>query len=88
MAEFNREERMRQVDEALDDIRPHLKVDGGNVEVVDVSPSGKVQIKWLGNCENCSMSAMTMRAGVEEAIKSKMPDIKEVEAINGAFQST
>jgi Fe-S cluster biogenesis protein NfuA len=88
MADFDREEMIAKVDEALDDVRPHLKVDGGNVEVVDVNEKGEVKIKWLGNCENCSMSAMTMRAGVAEAIKSKLPEIKHVEAINGAFQAS
>ena len=59
------------VDAALDDIRPHLKVDGGDVEVVDVTEENVVQVRWLGNCENCFMSAMTMKAGIEEAIKNK-----------------
>lgn len=88
MAEFDKEVMMAKVDKALDDVRPHLKVDGGNVEVVDVNEKGEVKIKWLGNCENCSMSAMTMRAGVEEAIKSKLPSIQTVKAINGAFQAS
>lgn len=72
-----------QIDAALDNVRPHLKVDGGNVEVVDVTEDNIVQIKWLGNCEGCSMSAMTMRAGIEQAIKSKLPNIAGVEAVNG-----
>jgi Fe-S cluster biogenesis protein NfuA len=42
-----------------------------------------VQIKWMGNCESCNMSAMTLRAGIEEAIRSKIPEIKGVVAING-----
>ncbi len=68
---------------ALDEIRPHLAVDGGNIELVEVTASGVVKIKWLGNCEHCSMSAMTMRAGVEQAIRSKVPEVFAVEAING-----
>jgi len=88
MAQSGKEEMFRLVDEALDDVRPHLAVDGGNIEVVEVTPDKVVKIKWLGNCENCSMSAMTMRAGVEEAIKSRLPEIKKVIAVNGAFQSS
>ena len=42
-----------------------------------------VQIKWLGNCDGCSMSGMTMRAGIEQTIKDKIPGIKGVEAVNG-----
>lgn len=72
-----------KVDTALNDIRPHLAVDGGNIEVVDVTDELIVQIKWLGNCDGCSMSAMTMRAGIEQTVKSKLPQIQGVEAVNG-----
>jgi len=72
-----------KVNQALDEIRPHLAVDGGNIELVEVTEDMTVKIKWLGNCEFCSMSAMTMRAGVEQAIKSKLPEISHVEAVNG-----
>lgn len=72
-----------QVDLALDSVRPHLAVDGGNVEVVEITDDMVVKIKWLGNCEFCSMSVMTMKAGIEQAIKSKLPQITKVEAVNG-----
>lgn len=74
---------MQKVDEALNDVRPHLAGDGGNVEVVDLTDDMTVKVKWLGNCENCFMSIMTMKAGIEQAIKSKVPVIQHVEAING-----
>lgn len=74
---------IKDIDLILNDIRPHLAVDGGNIEVVDVTDDMKVKIKWMGNCENCSMSAMTMRAGVEQTIKSKYPSVTGVEAVNG-----
>lgn len=74
---------IKKIDLTLNDIRPHLAVDGGNIEVVDVTDDMLVKIKWLGNCENCSMSAMTMRAGVEQTLRSKFPDITSVEAVNG-----
>ncbi|MBK8054356.1 MAG: NifU family protein [Saprospiraceae bacterium] len=74
-----------RVNLALDEIRPHLAVDGGNIELVEVTEDLVVKIKWLGNCEHCSFSAMTMRAGVEQAIKSRLPEIKAVEAVNGYF---
>ncbi len=72
-----------KIDKALEDIRPHLAVDGGNVEVVDVTEDMHVTVKWLGNCEFCSMSAMTMKAGIEQAIKSRIPDVTSVSAVNG-----
>lgn len=71
------------VEAALDDIRPHLAVDGGNVEVVEVTDDLTVRVRWLGSCETCTMSAMTMKAGVEQAVKSKLPQIRAVEAVNG-----
>lgn len=76
-------ELIKRVDKALDTVRPHLQVDGGNVEVVDVTDELKVLVKWIGTCQNCSMSAMTMKAGVEQAIKNQVTEITSVEAING-----
>ncbi len=72
-----------KIDEALNDIRPHLAVDGGDIEVVDVSDDYAVKVKWLGNCQTCSMSVMTMKAGVEQTLKSKIPQVISVEAVNG-----
>ena len=72
---------LRRVNEALDSVRPHLVVDGGNVEVLEVTSDGKVKIRWVGKCINCSMSAMTLKAGIEQAIKGKIPEIVSVEAV-------
>ncbi|MAT53376.1 MAG: hypothetical protein CMN32_02765 [Saprospirales bacterium] len=83
MTSEQKSELIRQVDEALDEVRPHLKVDGGDVEVVDVTDDFVVKVKWLGNCENCFMSIMTMKAGIEQAIKNRLPQMTQVEAING-----
>ena len=73
---------LHQIELALDDIRPHLAVDGGDVSVVDVPDEMIVRVKWLGACESCSMSIMTMKAGVEQAVKSRLPQIRSVEAVN------
>ena len=83
MVTSEKQELLKRIDNALNDVRPHLAVDGGNVEVVDVTESNIVKIKWLGTCEGCSMSAMTMRAGIEQAIRGKVPQIEGVEAVNG-----
>lgn len=72
-----------KVNKALDDIRPHLAIDGGDIELVEISQDNVAKIKWHGNCEFCSMSAMTMKAGVEQAVKSRVPEINSVVAING-----
>jgi len=71
-----------QIESALEDIRPHLAVDGGDVSVIDVTDEMIVKVKWLGACELCSMSGMTMKAGVEQAVKSRLPQIRSVEAVN------
>lgn len=73
-----------RINNALDDVRPHLMSDGGDIEVVDVTDDMTVLVKWLGNCQNCNMSVMTMRAGIEHAIKNKIPAIQHVEAVNPA----
>lgn len=70
------------IDKALDTVRPHLEVDGGNVEVVDITEDKVVKVKWLGNCRSCNMSQFTMKAGIEQTIKSVMPDITGVIAVN------
>lgn len=74
---------LERVDQALTGIRPHLAADGGNIEVVDITDDMCVLVKWIGTCETCSMSAMTMKAGIEFTIKSAIPEIKSVLAVNG-----
>ena len=83
MSAVEKAELIKKVDKALDDIRPHLAVDGGNIEIVDITDDLILQINWLGNCSSCSMSAMTMRAGVEQTLQGKVPQIKGVQAMNG-----
>jgi len=82
MTDLEKTELIHLVELALDDIRPHLVVDGGNVSVVEVTDEMTVRVKWLGACENCSMSAMTMKAGVEQVVRTKLPQILAVEAVN------
>lgn len=82
MSTTEKESILERADLALEDIRPHLAVDGGNVEVVNVTDEMVLQVKWLGNCRACSMSEMTMKAGIEQTVLSKMPEIKSVEAIS------
>ncbi len=72
-----------RVEDALNEIRPHLAVDGGNVEIVEITGDLILRLKWIGTCENCNMSAMTMQAGIKEVIRNRVPEITQVEAING-----
>ncbi|MTB50272.1 NifU family protein [Lewinella sp. W8] len=82
MTATEREDWISRVDKALDDVRPHLAIDGGNIEVVSISDAKIVEIKWLGACNGCSMTAMTMKAGVEETLKRSLPEIAGVVAVN------
>jgi Fe-S cluster biogenesis protein NfuA len=70
-----------EVQAALNDVRPHLQVDGGDVELVDVTDEGVVKVKLTGACAGCPMSQMTLKWGVENYLKKKLPEIKSVEAV-------
>lgn len=69
-----------KVQKALDKVRPSLQADGGDVELIDVSPEGVVTVKLTGACGGCPMSQMTLKMGIETAIKEEVPEIKEVVA--------
>jgi Fe-S cluster biogenesis protein NfuA len=66
-----------RVEAALDSIRDYIKMDGGDVRVAGIA-DGVVHIELLGNCTHCSMSDMTMKAGVEQAILRAVPEITAV----------
>ena len=72
----------QRVEAALDQVRPHLAVDGGNIEVVKIDEDMRLHVRWLGACSHCSMSVMTMRAGVEEAVHNRVPEITGITAVN------
>jgi len=69
-----------EVAEALEEVRPHLQVDGGDVELVDVV-DGVVKVRLKGACAGCPMSQMTVKWGVENYLKKKVPGVKSVEAV-------
>jgi Fe-S cluster biogenesis protein NfuA len=75
-------ELIKRVEEALENIRPYLQTDGGDVEVIDITPEMVVRLRLVGSCESCSMSAMTMKAGIEKTIRKAIPEILGVEAVS------
>lgn len=75
-------ERKDKVEIALQSIRPFLQRDGGDVEFVEITAENIVKVRLLGACESCSMSRMTLKAGIEEAIINAIPEINSVEAIS------
>ena len=70
-----------KVQAAIDKIRPMLKADGGDVELIDVSEDGVVQVRLQGACSGCPMSRMTLKNGIERIIKEEVPEIKSVESV-------
>ena len=71
-----------EIQKALNNIRPYLQADNGDVELVDVSDDGIVKVRLLGACEICPLSIMTLRAGIERAIMREVPAVKRIEAVN------
>ncbi|MCG9879554.1 MAG: NifU family protein [Bacteroidia bacterium] len=71
----------QKIEIALNSMRPFLEADGGNVELVDVTDDMEVKLRLLGNCSNCSMSSMTMKAGIESGIKNALPEVRKVTAV-------
>jgi Fe-S cluster biogenesis protein NfuA len=73
---------LEKVKEAIEDVRPYLTADGGDVEIVEITDKNIVKVKLLGTCSHCPMATLTLRAGIERALMLKIPEIKRVEAIN------
>ncbi|NIK73025.1 Fe-S cluster biogenesis protein NfuA [Thermonema lapsum] len=73
---------IERIEAALDNIRPYLETDGGNIRVVEVTDDLVVKLELLGACSSCPMSSMTFKAGVEEAIRRAVPEVKAIEAVN------
>ncbi len=69
-----------KIEAALDKIRPALRADGGDVELVDVK-DGVVTVRLTGACGGCPMSSMTLRMGVERIVKEEVPEVKELVAV-------
>ena len=72
----------KQIEESLDMIRPYLMADGGSVRLLKITPDLVVELELLGACGTCPMSTMTLRAGIEQALKRSVPQISRVEAVN------
>jgi Fe-S cluster biogenesis protein NfuA len=67
---------------AIETIRPFLQSDNGDVELVEVSKDGIVKVRLTGECKDCPMSVMTLRAGIERSLMREVPGIKRIESVN------
>ncbi len=70
-----------KVEKILDEIRPMLQADGGDVELVEVADDGIVKVKLTGACSGCPMSTITLRMGIERKLKEFIPEMKAVEQV-------
>lgn len=70
----------QKVESALDQLRPYLEADGGSVRLIKITQDLVVELELLGACGSCPMSTMTLRAGIEQAIRRAVPEIIRVEA--------
>ena len=71
------------VDKVLDEIRPALQADGGNVQVLEVSEDGIVKLEMVGACAGCPMATMTLKTGIERILFERLPDLVGVQAFSG-----
>ncbi len=71
----------QRIEEALDMIRPYLMMDGGSVRLLNITPDMVVEVELLGACGSCPISTMTLRAGIEQALRRVVPHINRVEAV-------
>jgi Fe-S cluster biogenesis protein NfuA len=76
-----REVILANINEAINEVKPYLKADGGDVELVALTPDNTVKVRLIGACDGCPFSVMTLRAGIEQAIRKKFPDLKELVAV-------
>jgi Fe-S cluster biogenesis protein NfuA len=85
MANQNALTRLNKVEKivlkAIDELRPYLHNDGGDMELVEITDDNRVIVKLLGACQTCSVSSVTMKAGLEENLKILVPEIVSVEAL-------
>ena len=70
-----------KIEQALNKIRPSLRADGGDVELVEVGENGVVKVRLKGACGGCPMSQLTLKMGIERILKKEVPEVQSVEAV-------
>ena len=78
MSIITNEKILNKIKQALDEIRPFLEADGGNINFIELTDKWVVKVKLTGACSSCSISMMTLKNGVEMAVKRAVPEVKEV----------
>ena len=70
-----------KIKEVLEQIRPYLQADGGDLDLVEITDDYIVKVRLLGACGSCPMSTMTLKAGVEGTLKKEVPEVQSVESV-------
>ena len=70
-----------EVIQAIQDVRPSLQADGGDIEFIDLTDEGLVTVKLTGACNGCPMAQVTLKQGVEQYLKEKVPGVSSVESV-------
>ena len=78
MAIITDEKILNKIQKALDEIRPFLEADGGDINFIELTDNWVVKVKLIGACSSCNISMMTLKNGVEMAVKRAVPEVKEV----------
>jgi len=77
-----KEDLAQRVETSLDSIRPYLEADGGNVRILEITRENILRLEFVGNCGSCAMSTMTFKAGVEDAVRRAVPELRGIEVVN------
>jgi len=81
MEKSEKEKILKRISKALEQIRPYLQADGGDISLEGITDDMIVQVKLEGACGNCPYSVQTLKSGVERTLKSEVPEIKEVVSV-------
>ena len=79
--DVSKKEQLDKVDKLLDELRPHMLADNGNIKVVDIKDDSVVLVKWLGACSTCTRAELTLKYSVKQFVRENMPEIIDVVAI-------
>ena len=81
MGKLSDEKVLSKIKSAIDSVRPYLKADGGDVELIEVTDELIVKVKLVGACDGCPFSMQTLKAGIEQAIRNEVPEIKDLVSV-------
>jgi Fe-S cluster biogenesis protein NfuA len=81
MDNLRKKDLLQKITAAIETVRPYLKADGGDVELIDVTDDLVVKVRLTGACDGCPFSMMTLRAGIEQAVRRNVPEIKELQTV-------